>query len=135
MEIISTGLRYLIIPVKRHNMLAQARIINANFNVLLEKHNAKFVYLVDWETKTARTWENDGSSEDAATGSAAGPFGAYLVKYGLEKANEIIEIKQGEFMGRLSKLLVKVTNNFEDIIVMGDVCMFGHGFIKLKNQI
>lgn len=133
MEVVSTGLKYLIVPVKNIAILSKAKIVNDDFKILLEKHNAEFIYLVDLKTKTARTWENDGSSEDAATGSAAGPFGAYLVKYGLEKADEIIKINQGEFMGRVSKLLVKVTNNFEDIMVAGGVCMLGDGCIKLAN--
>lgn len=131
MEIVSTGLKYLIIPVKNHEILNKARIIGSDFNSLLIKHNAEFIYLVDLKTRTARSWENDGSSEDAATGSAAGPFGAYLVKHGLNNINEIIQIKQGEFMGRDSNIMVEVINDFEDIKVSGNVCMFGYGNVNL----
>ena len=54
--------------------------------------------------------DNTGITEDPATGSAAGPLGAYLVRYGLASgSNPIeIEIEQGVKMGRPSLLHVHV---------------------------
>lgn len=52
-----------------------------------------------------------GIVEDAATGSAAGPFGAYLVRHGLaplEDAVARISVAQGVQMGRPSRLFVTV---------------------------
>ena len=131
MEVVSTGLKYLIVPVKSHDILRKAKIVDSSFGQVLAKHNAECVYAVDVKTKTARSWENDGSSEDAATGSAAGPFAAYLIKHGIAKANEILEINQGEFIGRPSKLTVQIINDFEDVLVTGGVCVLGNGCIKL----
>ncbi len=45
--------------------------------------------------------------EDAATGSAAGPFGAYLVRHGLAAPGSML-IEQGFEMGRPSQLRVNV---------------------------
>lgn len=131
-EVISTGLKYLIIPVKSHEILSKTKIMNIKFAQLLAKHNADFVYVVDLKTKTARTWENDGSSEDAATGSAAGPLGAYLIKHDISKTDEIFDINQGEFIGRPCKLTMQVAKNFENILVSGGVCIVGDGRIKIK---
>jgi trans-2,3-dihydro-3-hydroxyanthranilate isomerase len=55
-------------------------------------------------------FENVGVVEDPATGSAAGPLGAYLVRYGLASGGAVvaIEIDQGVKMGRPSVLHVRV---------------------------
>ncbi len=54
-----------------------------------------------------------GVVEDAATGSAAGPLGAYLVRHGVVAADEAsdarIRIEQGMEMGRPSRIAVAVT--------------------------
>lgn len=52
-----------------------------------------------------------GITEDAATGSAAGPFGVYLVRHGMiqpEDGMARATILQGESMGRPSRLYVTV---------------------------
>ena len=48
--------------------------------------------------------------EDPATGSANGPMGAYLVKYGLASGDGVIEIlsEQGTAMGRQSFIHLRV---------------------------
>jgi PhzF family phenazine biosynthesis protein len=66
-----------------------------------------------------------GSVEDIATGSLAGPSGAYLVKKGFQKPNTVIKINQGENLGRPSQLFVEVTMNdgeLGDVYVSGNVC-------------
>ncbi len=63
--------------------------------------------------------------DDIATGSLSGPSGAYLVKQGLQKPNIVIQINQGENLGRLSQLFVEVTMNdgeLGDVYVSGNVC-------------
>jgi trans-2,3-dihydro-3-hydroxyanthranilate isomerase len=49
--------------------------------------------------------------EDAATGSAAGSLGAYLVRHGKHSAGHTLSILQGEEMGRPSHIEVEVTQN------------------------
>lgn len=70
--------------------------------------------------------------EDIATGSLAGPAAAYLVKYGLCAANEVILIHQGTNLGRESKLYAQVSSApFEDVYVTGDVVMVTSGQYRL----
>ena len=56
------------------------------------------------------SFDNVGVVEDPATGSAAGPLGAYLVRYGLANGGDVvkIEVSQGVKMGRPSVLHVLV---------------------------
>lgn len=127
-EVISLGLPYLIVPVK--SGLENAKISVPNFEAMLEEINAKFVYVFDLLKKEGRTWDNDGKVEDAATGSAAGPTGVYLFRYGLAQAGEVITLNQGNFLGRPSKLKVKIEGakeNIQSVEVSGEVVMMSSG--------
>ena len=75
--VVSTGLRYLVIPVSA-SALARAAITAADFAGRLAAVGAQFAYLLDPEGLEGRHWTNDGRTEDIATGSAAGTVGAYL---------------------------------------------------------
>ncbi|MEJ0083096.1 MAG: PhzF family phenazine biosynthesis protein [Puia sp.] len=75
----------------------------------LEKINAKFFYVLDTEGLQGRTWDNFGFTEDIATGSAAGPVGAFLVKNKLADVDKKIVLKQGDFVGRPSEIKVLVS--------------------------
>ncbi len=70
MEVVSTGLPYLIVPLV--SGLEQAKIRVKNFEEQLSKVQAKFVYVFDVNRMEGRTWDNFGAVEDVATGSAAG---------------------------------------------------------------
>jgi PhzF family phenazine biosynthesis protein len=68
--------------------------------------------------------------EDIATGSAAGPVGAYLVKNGLENTDTEIILRQGDFLERPSKLKIIVSSyngQMNDVYVEGDVCKVAVG--------
>lgn len=119
MEVVSTGLPYLIVPLA--SGLEKAKISVANFETLLSEINAKFVYVFDVLKMEGRTWDNLGVVEDVATGSAAGPTGAYLFKRGICKATDKININQGRFIGRPSKISVFTDQATGDIKVAGDV--------------
>jgi len=56
-----------------------------------------------------------GVMEDPATGSAAGPLAAHLVRHGRVASGEEIEIAQGAELGRPSRLLARVTGSRERI--------------------
>ena len=122
MEVISTGLPYLIVPVK--NGIENIKITVPDFEQLLQQHGAKFIYVLDVSTFEGRTWDNDGSVEDIATGSAAGPAAAYLCKHNLASENTPIIISQGRFLNRPSdiEILAMSTNQkITNIWVTGDV--------------
>lgn len=130
LQMVSTGLPYLIVPVTTG--LARARILHSDFEALLGTIEAKFVYIFDINTREGRTWDNAGLVEDIATGSAAGPVGAYLVEHSLAQYDETVIINQGYFVGRPSKLSVRVSNQNKlgiEVLVSGDVYIFAQGQI------
>ncbi|TMD63420.1 MAG: PhzF family phenazine biosynthesis protein [Chloroflexi bacterium] len=130
MQMVSTGLPYLLIILK--NDLEKAQIIHPDFEGLLAQLGAKFVYVFHLPTMEGRTWDNMGRVEDIATGSAAGPLGAYLVKYGQAQTGTEIILHQGSFVGRSSQITVQATGTSHAITsvqVSGDVAMVAHGVI------
>jgi trans-2,3-dihydro-3-hydroxyanthranilate isomerase len=132
LQIASTGLPYLLVPVNRD--LDAARIIKPEFEKQLTRIGAKFVYVFDVNRKEGRTWDNDGRVEDIATGSAAGPAGAYLVAHGLANPAQTIEISQGRFVGRPSTLFVVAQKDDQGRIsvkVAGDTSLVARGQLDI----
>jgi trans-2,3-dihydro-3-hydroxyanthranilate isomerase len=131
MEVVSTGLRYLIVPVRR-GALVRARI-SADITELLRGINAEFAVLLDDSAVEVRHWNNDGIVEDVATGSAAGTIGAYRLRHGLVRGGDTFILNQGRFAGRPSKLRVLPEgsqSHVESVKVGGDVAFVGHGVIE-----
>lgn len=126
-EVISTGLPYLLVPVR--NGLTQAKICINQLESFLAGFKAKFVYIFDSATLECRTWDNNGNIEDVATGSAAGPLCAYLTKHGLKNFDEIIDIHQGKFVNRPSVIQgwVTKTSNSTKVFICGEVTFFAEG--------
>lgn len=132
LEVASTGLRYLIVPIKRG--LERARIIHPAFETLLEKYGAQFVYVLDIPTLEGRHWNNDGLLEDVATGSAAGTVGAYLVKHAHIQPGQEFLLQQGRFTGRPSYMRIRVEGQphaIESVLVGGDVSLVGAGTLRV----
>jgi PhzF family phenazine biosynthesis protein len=130
LQMVSTGLPYLLVPVR--SSLERARIAHPAFEALLNRISAKFVYVFDPRAHEGRTWDNAGLVEDVATGSAAGPTAAYLVRYGLAHLESEILLAQGSFVGRPSQITARVAGTAEamtGVSVSGDVCMVGGGEI------
>ena len=132
MEVVTTGLAYLIVPVDGDG-LAGARISGSNLEAHLAAVGARFAYLLDAHAREGRTWDNLGRVEDIATGSAAGPAGAYLVRHGLAQAGAALTIEQGRFVGRPSKIEVLVSGHgvadIGGIAVSGEVRLIASGRI------
>lgn len=130
LQVISTGLAYLIVPIRAN--LDRAKIVVPQFESLLATVNAKFVYVLDVEQREGRTWDNDGRVEDIATGSAAGPAAAYLVAHGLASPGEPVTLAQGRFLGRPSELYAIVrTGPDAGVSVRGRVWFVGEGALRL----
>lgn len=122
-EIVSTGLPYLVLPLQKNGL--QAKIQAADLEEKIRAWGAMFIGILEIPTLTIRTWDNQGLIEDIATGSLAGPSGAYLVKQGFQKPSSVINLKQGENLGRPSQLDVETTissGELGDIYVSGQVC-------------
>lgn len=128
LEVISTGLKYLVVPVT--DGLADARITIPDLEKKLATYGAQFAYLFDVNAFEGRHWNNDGIMEDVATGSAAGVVGAYALKHGLVQPDQRFVLKQGHFMGRPSEILVTAFGTRDDITrvtVAGEVVFVGSG--------
>lgn len=126
LEVVSTGLRYLIVPLLPER-IGLARIAS-DITGLLAAHGAQFAVLLDVSTLEIRHWNNDGVIEDVATGSAAGVVGAYVWKHGL--AGPRFCLAQGRFAGRPSRLEVHAEAAHGEIRVVkvgGPVAILGQG--------
>ncbi len=124
MQVVSTGLPYLLLPVLCD--LSKARVVSATLEELIAPYGAKFVYLFNTQTLECRTWDNSGLYEDSATGSAAGPLIAYLVHQGKKRVGEIITLEQGRFVGRPSHIRGQVDAQ-GDVLISGEVVLFASG--------
>jgi trans-2,3-dihydro-3-hydroxyanthranilate isomerase len=132
LEVVSTGLRYLIVPVKP-GALERARIAS-DVSELLAGVRAQFAVLFDEAALEVRHWNNDGVIEDIATGSAAGTVGAYRLRHGLARGGEMFALNQGRFTGRPSTLRVQPEGTAEairTILVGGDVAFVGRGTLEV----
>jgi trans-2,3-dihydro-3-hydroxyanthranilate isomerase len=133
LAVVSTGLRYLIIPVSTQ-ALANARIKH-DLSEALRSVGAHFAVLLDEANVEIRHWNNDGIIEDVATGSAAGTIGAYRLRYGLVQADQTFTLQQGRFTGRPSQLRVQpegTVNAITSVKVGGDVALVGHGTLAVR---
>jgi len=129
-QVISTGLPYLILPV-RPEALARVAITGSDLELLLTAFDAKFILVLDVAGREVRTWDNLGRVEDVATGSAAGPAAAYLFNLGLADPNVPMELAQGRFADRPSKIRIR-RDEFNGLLVSGEVWPVAYGFLDPK---
>jgi len=112
---VSTGVPFIIVPLKRLNAMKQAKISEDKYCELIKETKAKSLLIFCPETYKK---ENDlnvrvfagfyGVPEDPATGSANGCLAGYLVKYRYFGENRInIRVEQGYEIGRPSLLFLK----------------------------
>ncbi|NUR84432.1 MAG: PhzF family phenazine biosynthesis protein [Nonomuraea sp.] len=128
LEVISTGLRYLIVPVRDGDALARARIVHPDFAALLAEYGAQYAYLLDPATPEGRHWNNDGVVEDVATGSAAGCVAAYLLRHGFSAEGQEVRLAQGRFTGRPSQIVIAAADG--RVTVGGSVSFVGTGTLR-----
>jgi PhzF family phenazine biosynthesis protein len=105
-QALSTGLRYLVVPV-RGAALGRARIEH-DITSLVRVFHADYAVLIDPLGLEQRHWNNDGKLEDFATGSAASVVAAYLAQQSVIAPGEVVTLRQGRFAGRDSALRVRV---------------------------
>jgi trans-2,3-dihydro-3-hydroxyanthranilate isomerase len=111
-QVVSTGMPHVMAPVAEHEALARVLPDYSTIYELSEPHGSIVIYLAWCEPGTeavrARSFTRTAEmGEDPATGSAAGPLGAYLFE---RTGRERLVIRQGEEMGRPSVLEVEMTD-------------------------
>lgn len=132
-EVISTGLSYLIVPVVS-GALERARITH-DITDLVSSVGAQFAVLLDEDALEIRHWNNDGIVEDIATGSAAGTVGAYRLRHCGARSGETFTLDQGRFVGRPSRIEVQpngVPNAIHSVKVGGNVAIVGRGVLEAR---
>jgi trans-2,3-dihydro-3-hydroxyanthranilate isomerase len=142
-EVVSCGLPFLFVPVRD---LATMRKLSFNRDLslrVLESLGVQGVFAFAMEvensgsTAHSRMFAPDlGIPEDPATGSASGPLGSYLVRYGVVAAAPKASIvsEQGIEMGRPSFVHIEITQETKEITevkVGGQTVFVGTGEIVL----
>ena len=112
-EYVSTGIFNLMVPLRSRATLGKIVMNMAELRKLLGKNGTMAYCFACGDNGKAFSrgmlpWE---LYEDAATGSAAGALGAYLVKHGRLSPAYTLNILQGEEMGRPSHIEVEVTQS------------------------
>jgi PhzF family phenazine biosynthesis protein len=129
-EVISTGLRYLIVPVTSTEALSRAHIDNPDLGSFLARYGADFAYVLAADDLEGRHWNNDGLVEDVATGSAAGCVAAYLLRTGRARDGDPMLLRQGRFVGRPSAMRITAYGHgrsVDRVTVGGDVSLVASG--------
>ena len=114
-QVVSTGVPHLLVPVRDPGALGRARPNGETLAAYLRSIGAQGCYVFcldpldsDAPVQARFFGPNVGIAEDPATGSAAGPLGAYLVHRELATEERPIVIEQGHHMGRPSRIEVRV---------------------------
>ena len=133
---VSCGNNFLFIPLKNLTVIHKASIRNELLKAARMQLDSTELFIFTAETVFQASDFHCrmfaplfGVPEDPATGSAAGPFGCYLVRNGMSDGTQII-IEQGFEISRPSILKVHIEGKKEDITgvkVSGDVVLVSEG--------
>jgi trans-2,3-dihydro-3-hydroxyanthranilate isomerase len=135
MQVVSTGLPHLVVPVRDHATLRTAsrdeRLVGEVCRATRGESMYLFAETADGATARMFDWEH-GVGEDPATGSAGGPLGAYLARYGLAGMPGSVRIRQGEQVGRPSLIEVEVAPEGDTwrVEVAGGIRIVGEGVFR-----
>ena len=136
-QIVSTGLPAVIIPVKTILSVQHCKINHAKYQAFID--NTFKANLLAFTTQTeqecndihARVFMDDpGFLEDAATGSANGNLAAYLLEYHFFNKSKItLNVEQGYSIGRPSLIKIKAEkiNGRFQILIGGGVFLIAGG--------
>jgi trans-2,3-dihydro-3-hydroxyanthranilate isomerase len=123
---VSTGLPFIIVPLKKQLALKQVKVRREKYFALIEKTEAQSILIFCPETNlpenqlSVRVFgEALGVPEDPATGSANGCLAAYLVEYDYFGSDSLdIRVEQGYEIDRPSLLFLKATKKDTEIEVL-----------------
>ena len=136
-QAVSTGAFHFLVPVKNIEALKKVRVDPTKLIELAGPLGCEGCYLYTLETVNGNSAAHARAffpgigmtSEDPATGTAAGPLAAYLVSKGIWPAAKTLIIEQGYEINRPS--LIEVSVNGDEIKVGGKCVIVGEGNLKL----
>ena len=144
----STGVAFLYVPLRSVEAVDRATVdMRAMATAFTGTRLGVFVFAPDPEQGPGRVYsrmfagDTIGVAEDAATGSASGPLGAYLAERGVLELSEPVEILslQGNKMGRPSFVRIRLqlrAGRATEIQVGGGVvpCLRGRAHAAVVTQ-
>lgn len=135
-ETVSTGNSFVLVPFKKLEDLSNFHMNIDRAVDFLRLHRGRHFYLFSLETQDKRNLIHARmiyeKGEDPATGSAAGPLLAYLLKHDIIKSSESVWIEQGVEIGRPSRIRVrgnKAKDGVNSIRVAGKCFVISEGTI------
>jgi trans-2,3-dihydro-3-hydroxyanthranilate isomerase len=138
-QIVSTGIKALVVPLNSLDAISRCRINSSLLSEAYLAHGAIGCYAFTFETKEENSKvhtrffaPDDNINEDPATGSAAGSLSGYLVYHGAVASEKAISftIEQGDFMNRPSRIFAEVTGtkgNVEKVKIGGKSVIVAKG--------
>src|SRR5262245_8863004 len=139
MQVISTGLGPLIVPVRDETALRRAERIESACRRATERSGGECLYLFavrgDGDVMARMFDATLGVGEDPATGGAVGPLGVYLASRRLAGMPGDAVVAQGELVGRPSFLHLDVRGDAGEwtVRVGGGVRIVGEGSFRLAD--
>jgi trans-2,3-dihydro-3-hydroxyanthranilate isomerase len=142
-QVVSCGVPFFFVPLASLDAVRRAKLRADVLETRLPDPQMESIFLFSMETETAAGTVHGrmfapafGIPEDPATGSACGPLGCYLVKYGLVPSQDESRIicEQGFEMGRPSILHITIgqaQGQIKAVQVGGRSVLVGEGYIYL----
>jgi len=125
-RVVSTGLPFLIVPLKSGSAVARCKVSSEKYDRVIGTLSAKGILVFCAQPRDANNdlkvrvlfGPNQGIAEDPATGSANGCLAAYLVEHlYFGKSDISVKVEQGFEVGRPSLLHLKANKEAETIAV------------------
>ncbi len=141
-QVLSSGLPFLFVGLRSLDAARRIRFRLDKWADALAGTNAENVFVMTTETLYPGATVHSrmfapalGIAEDPATGSASGPLGAYLLRYGLVQKEDLVS-EQGIEIGRPSFIRIKVRRNGTAIsaVSVGGRCAYmGYGTLRVDS--
>jgi len=135
-QVISTGAPHMLVPVRDRSAIESARPDFARLASVLRLVDGEGCYLFSLDPVLAGSIAHArffnptlGITEDAATGTAAGPLACQLVAQNIAKDGTTMIVEQGYAMGRPSLIRVRVSGN--TVQVSGECFVSGTGQLRV----
>ena len=140
-QVVSTGVPFLLTPLRSLADVQNSRLDPAAADQLLADCEGLYVFTLETDNPAIQAHARmfsagpQGIYEDPATGSAAGPLGAYLHRYQLIRAYPELRLicEQGLEMGRPSQIHIRGQareNELEQLRIGGEIVVMGEGAMQ-----
>jgi trans-2,3-dihydro-3-hydroxyanthranilate isomerase len=141
-QVVSTGVPFLMAPVRSLDVLKRAEMERPPLRELLARTGAAAVFMFALEgfapeaDTHARLFDPDGTMEDPFTGSASGCMGAYIVRHGL-RPGPTFRLEQGHLLGRPGQGILEVlgdSRRISGIKLSGSAVKTTEGTITIRSE-